>query len=292
MHHTHLIRKSMKLLQKSALNAMEIVNSLKEENNDLVDLVDLGDDDDDVVDRNEEETLAENGMESMNNSLLRLYSSSSSSSSNTTSNINTMNLQQQQEKMQPPAIPTQIPAAQAQAQKSNKRKEKASSFSSTTTSTTSSSTTKKPKLQSLSEKWPSPTAKLSDLGGIDEITQELLQLIGMPLLHPEIFAHLGIEPPRGILLQGAPGCGKTFLANAIAGEAGVPFISIAAPTIVSGMSGESEKKIRGIEMRTNEQSKLVKRTISSYCAYYKSAQIHSLQVSKAGIYQLHKNEKE
>lgn len=259
----------MKLLQKSALNAIEIV---KEENHDLVDLVD--DDlvdlvDDDVVDRDEEETLAANGMESMNNTLLRLYSSSSN-----TSNINAMQLQQQQEKMQPPAIPNQIPAAQAQGQlpvKSNKRKEKASSSSATTTtsSTTTSSTTKKPKLQSLNEKWPTPIAKLSDLGGIDEITQELLQLIGMPLLHPEIFAHLGIEPPRGILLQGAPGCGKTFLANAIAGEAGVPFISIAAPTIVSGMSGESEKKIRGIEMRaraTNERSKLVKRAISSFYA--------------------------
>ncbi|KAJ3270020.1 hypothetical protein HDV01_000731 [Terramyces sp. JEL0728] len=104
---------------------------------------------------------------------------------------------------------------------------------------------KKPKL-SADAKWPTPTAKLADLGGVDDVAQELLQLIGMPLQHPEIFRYLGIDPPRGILLHGPPGCGKTMLANAIAGEANVPFINIAAPVIVSGMSGESEKKIREV----------------------------------------------
>ncbi|KAI8824057.1 ribosome biogenesis ATPase RIX7 [Fimicolochytrium jonesii] len=95
-------------------------------------------------------------------------------------------------------------------------------------------------------KWPTPTARLSDLGGMDGCVEEVLQLIGMPLKHPEIFLHLGIQPPRGILLHGPPGCGKTLLAHAIAGEAGVPFVSISAPSIVSGMSGESEKKLREI----------------------------------------------
>ena len=50
--------------------------------------------------------------------------------------------------------------------------------------------------------------------------------------------------PRGILLHGPPGCGKTLLANAIAGELGVAFLRISAPEIVSGMSGESEQKVR------------------------------------------------
>ncbi|KAJ3216134.1 hypothetical protein HK099_005999 [Clydaea vesicula] len=94
--------------------------------------------------------------------------------------------------------------------------------------------------------WTTPTQKLSDLGGIDNCIEEVLQLIGMPLKHPEIYLHLGINPPRGILLHGPPGCGKTMLANAIAGEVGVPFITISAPSIVSGMSGESEKKIREV----------------------------------------------
>jgi ribosome biogenesis ATPase len=95
-------------------------------------------------------------------------------------------------------------------------------------------------------KWPAPTCKLSDLGGVEHISNDLMQLIGVPLKYPEIYQHLGIDPPRGILLHGPPGCGKTALAHAIAGEAGVPFINIAAPVIVSGMSGESEKKIREV----------------------------------------------
>ncbi|CAG8476911.1 29392_t:CDS:10, partial [Racocetra persica] len=91
-----------------------------------------------------------------------------------------------------------------------------------------------------------PTARLSDLGGIDACIEEVLELVAMPLAHPEIYLHTGVQPPRGILLHGPPGCGKTLLANAIAGELGVQFISISAPSVVSGMSGESEKKIRDV----------------------------------------------
>ncbi|KAJ3407291.1 hypothetical protein HDU80_009190 [Chytriomyces hyalinus] len=96
------------------------------------------------------------------------------------------------------------------------------------------------------DKYAPPSTKLEDLGGIDSCIEDVLQLIGMPLKHPEVYAHLGIQPPRGILLHGPPGCGKSMLANAIAGESQVPFIQISAPSIVSGMSGESEKKIREI----------------------------------------------
>ncbi|CAM9507205.1 unnamed protein product, partial [Sphacelaria rigidula] len=85
--------------------------------------------------------------------------------------------------------------------------------------------------------------RYSDLGGISGILQEVRELIEYPLVHPEVYAHLGIEPPRGILLHGPPGCGKTLLANAIAGELGVSFLRISAPEIVSGMSGESEQKV-------------------------------------------------
>ncbi len=56
--------------------------------------------------------------------------------------------------------------------------------------------------------------------------------------HPEVYAWLGVEPPRGLLLHGPPGCGKTALAHAIANQCGVPFLRISAPEIVSGMSGE------------------------------------------------------
>lgn len=89
-----------------------------------------------------------------------------------------------------------------------------------------------------------PAARLTDLGGINECVERMLELVAMPLTHPEVYLHTGVQPPRGVLLHGPPGCGKTLLANAIAGEMGVPFLSISAPSIVSGMSGESEKTIR------------------------------------------------
>ena len=58
-----------------------------------------------------------------------------------------------------------------------------------------------------------------------------------PLQALQVYAWLGVKPPRGLLLHGPPGCGKTALANAIANKCGVPFLKIAAPEIVSGMSG-------------------------------------------------------
>ncbi|KAG6915816.1 hypothetical protein DXG01_009690 [Tephrocybe rancida] len=89
-----------------------------------------------------------------------------------------------------------------------------------------------------------PTARLADLGGVEACVEKMLELVAMPLCHPEIYLHTGVQPPRGVLLHGPPGCGKTLLANAMAGELGVPFINISAPSIVSGMSGESEKTLR------------------------------------------------
>lgn len=91
-----------------------------------------------------------------------------------------------------------------------------------------------------------PTTKLSSLGGLQAITTQLMELVGLPILHPEIYQTTGVEPPRGVLLYGPPGCGKTTIANALAGELEVPFINISAPSVVSGMSGESEKKLREI----------------------------------------------
>lgn len=57
-------------------------------------------------------------------------------------------------------------------------------------------------------------------------------------LYVQVYAWLGVQPPRGVLLYGPPGCGKTALANAIATECGVPFLRISAPEVVSGMSGK------------------------------------------------------
>lgn len=89
-----------------------------------------------------------------------------------------------------------------------------------------------------------PTARYSDFGGLDETIADIKEVIERPFKHPEIYEHLGVDVPRGVLLYGPPGCGKTCLAMAVAGELGVPLFKISAPEIVSGMSGESEAKIR------------------------------------------------
>ena len=91
---------------------------------------------------------------------------------------------------------------------------------------------------------PRPTERYSDLGGISEILQQIRQLIEYPLVRPEVYQHLGVDPPRGVLLRGPPGCGKSHLANAIAGQLGLPYFRVSAPELVSGMSGESESRIR------------------------------------------------
>lgn len=91
-----------------------------------------------------------------------------------------------------------------------------------------------------------PTERYADLGGMQDILNDIRQLVEYPLVRPELYRHLGVDPPRGVLLQGPPGCGKTHLANAIAGQLGVPYFRVSAPELVSGMSGESEGRIRDL----------------------------------------------
>lgn len=85
---------------------------------------------------------------------------------------------------------------------------------------------------------------LQDIGGVDKVKQQLKDHLVMPLLAPEEYVNRKIPIPRGILLHGPPGCGKTVISRAFAAELGVPFIEILGPSVVSGMSGESEKQIR------------------------------------------------
>jgi len=91
-----------------------------------------------------------------------------------------------------------------------------------------------------------PEDRLEDLGGVDKILEDLKQLVVYPLTHPEVFTHLGVKPPTGVLLHGPPGSGKSKLAAALAGSIGVPFFKIAATEIVSGHSGESEANLRAL----------------------------------------------
>ncbi|MEM2194503.1 MAG: CDC48 family AAA ATPase [Candidatus Methanomethylicia archaeon] len=91
-----------------------------------------------------------------------------------------------------------------------------------------------------------PSVKWDDVGGLNEIKQELKEAIEWPIRRPDIFEKMGISPPKGVLLYGPPGCGKTLLAKAVANESGANFISIKGPEIFSKWVGESEKAIREI----------------------------------------------
>jgi len=91
-----------------------------------------------------------------------------------------------------------------------------------------------------------PTIHWTDIGGLDEVKQDLKEAVEWPMKNPEIFTRLGIKPPKGILLYGPPGCGKTLLARGVATESEANFITIKGPEIFSKWVGESEKAIREV----------------------------------------------
>jgi len=84
-----------------------------------------------------------------------------------------------------------------------------------------------------------PNVKWDDVGGLDKVKDELKQAVEWPLKRPESFQKMGINPPRGVLLYGPPGCGKTAIAKAIASESEANFISIKGPQLLSMWVGES-----------------------------------------------------
>jgi transitional endoplasmic reticulum ATPase len=91
-----------------------------------------------------------------------------------------------------------------------------------------------------------PSVQWADVGGLTDVKQELQEAVEWPLKKPAAFTRVGIRPPKGILLFGPPGCGKTMLARAAATESEANFISIKGPEIFSKWVGESEKAIREV----------------------------------------------
>src|SRR3989338_5830499 len=91
-----------------------------------------------------------------------------------------------------------------------------------------------------------PNVRWTDVGGLDEVKQELKETVEWPLKNPDAFKRMGVRPPRGVLLYGAPGAGKTMLAKAVARESDANFISIKGPELLSKWVGESEKAVREI----------------------------------------------
>ena len=102
-----------------------------------------------------------------------------------------------------------------------------------------------------------PEVKWEDIGGLDKIKQELREAVELPIEHPEYFEEMGIEPPKGVLLYGPPGCGKTLLAKAVATESEANFISVKGPEILSKWVGESEKAVRKIFRKARQAAPCV-----------------------------------
>lgn len=88
-----------------------------------------------------------------------------------------------------------------------------------------------------------PGVSFADVAGYQHVISEIVQLV-VHIYHPEVYDKVGIDPPRGFLLHGPPGCGKTLLAHAVAGELKMPLLDVAAPELVAGVSGISEQRIR------------------------------------------------
>jgi transitional endoplasmic reticulum ATPase len=84
------------------------------------------------------------------------------------------------------------------------------------------------------------------VGGLGAVKDRLVEAVEWPLKYPHLFEQAGIRPPKGILLSGAPGCGKTLLAKAIATESKVNFISVKGPALLSQYVGESERAVREV----------------------------------------------
>jgi transitional endoplasmic reticulum ATPase len=85
-----------------------------------------------------------------------------------------------------------------------------------------------------------------DVGGIGDTIQQLREMVELPLRYPELFTRLGVDPPKGVLLHGPPGTGKTRLAQAVANESDAHFITINGPEIMGSGYGESEKRLREV----------------------------------------------
>jgi transitional endoplasmic reticulum ATPase len=99
-----------------------------------------------------------------------------------------------------------------------------------------------------------PRTTYEDIGGLHEEIQRVREMVELPLRHPELFQRLGIDPPKGVLLHGPPGCGKTLLARAVANESEANFYSINGPEIMSKFYGESEARLREIFQQAQQNS--------------------------------------
>ena len=115
------------------------------------------------------------------------------------------------------------------------------------------STSVKMKGQRISEKEREGVA-YEDIGGLHKEIQKIREMIELPLKYPEVFDRLGIGAPKGVLLHGPPGCGKTLIARAVASETDAHFFHISGPEVVHKFYGESEAHLRALFEKASENA--------------------------------------
>ncbi len=91
-----------------------------------------------------------------------------------------------------------------------------------------------------------PDVRWKDVGGLDDIRRRLIESVQWPIKYPELYQQAGVKPPKGLLLAGPPGVGKTLIAKAIANESGVNVISVKGPALMSRYVGDSEQGVRDL----------------------------------------------
>ncbi|HEX9708690.1 MAG TPA: CDC48 family AAA ATPase [Candidatus Thermoplasmatota archaeon] len=99
-----------------------------------------------------------------------------------------------------------------------------------------------------------PTVSYEDIGGLREEIRKVREMVELPLRHPELFERVGVEAPKGVLLHGPPGTGKTMLAKAVASETLANFVSLSGPEVMSKFYGESEERLRTIFEQAEESA--------------------------------------
>lgn len=102
-----------------------------------------------------------------------------------------------------------------------------------------------------------PDVTWDEIGGLETVKDRLKEVVEWPILFPERLERMGIEPPKGVLLYGPPGCGKTMIAKAIANESQANFISVKGPELLSKWVGESEKALREVFRKGRQASPTV-----------------------------------
>ncbi|KAK2080682.1 26S proteasome regulatory subunit 4 A [Prototheca wickerhamii] len=99
-----------------------------------------------------------------------------------------------------------------------------------------------------------PTESYADVGGLDQQVQEIKEAVELPLTHPELYEDIGIKPPKGVILYGAPGTGKTLLAKAVANSTSASFLRVVGSELIQKYLGDGPKLVRELFRTADELS--------------------------------------